>query len=303
MRRQSIQRALLFVCLGFPLHLSAQGPEAAKPDSSSMAGLVRKAVANYKTREAQLENYTYLAHFVLTAFDRHGKPTGQTTFTDEIIMLEGAPYQRTILHNGSPLSPEQEKQQQMLLEAEATARRAGYNKQPVHLPRLAPIAQLPDEFRLRRRGKQLIDGRLVQVIEALPINAKAPASADREYARHFKLKLWIDADEAQIVRLESEVVSSLALDQDRFEISADLKSSDVKTLHFEYARGTTTAMEWTKVNGEVWLPKWSSWKTPKETVSGLMSTQPESPLSFPDQHTATYSDYKKFHVETRVVPK
>ncbi len=268
-----------------------------------MTELVRKAVANYKTREAQLENYTYLAHFVRTEFDRHDKPRGQTTFTDEIIMLEGAPYQRTILYNGSPLSPEREKQQEMLLAAEATARRAGYNKQPVHLFRLAPIAHLPDEFRLRRRGKQLIDGRLVQVIEALPVDAKAPASPDQEYARHFKIKLWIDADEAQIVRLESEVVRSLALAQDTFGGSADLKFPDMKTLRCEYARGTTTVMEWTKVNGEAWLPKWASWKTPKETVSGLVSTQPETRLSFPDQRTATYSDYKKFHVETRVVPK
>src|SRR5262245_41651782 len=132
-------RVLLLVTLILPPHLLAQRASAAKPDPATIAELIRRAVANYKSREAQLDNYTYLAHITRTEFDRTGKPTGQITGTDEIMMLEGAPYRRTVLLNGRPLSPEQEKQQQMLLEAEATARRAGYDNHPVHNPFLAPI--------------------------------------------------------------------------------------------------------------------------------------------------------------------
>ncbi|HKE30819.1 MAG TPA: hypothetical protein VKD65_03775 [Candidatus Angelobacter sp.] len=296
-------RLLLLLALFFPAHLWPQRAKAVKPDPATITELVRRAVANYKSRESQLENYTYLAHVARTEFDRNGKPNGQITGVDEIMMLEGAPYRRTVSLNGRPLSPEQEKQQQMLLEGEASARRAGYNKHPVHNFFPAPIAQLPDEFRLRWRGWQFLDGHEVQVLEALPIDKQKPASSDQEYARHFKMRLWIDADEAQIVRVESEVIRSLTLDQDLPHFSPDFKFSGVHTWRFEYARGTTVAMEWTKVNDEAWLPKWTSWKTPKETVTALTPTKPAAPIHSPAQGTATYSDYKKFRVDTRVVPK
>ena len=301
--RVQLPRLLLLVMLFFPPHLWPQRSRAAKPDSDTITELVRRVVANYKSREAQLDNYTYLAHVARTEFDGNGKPKGKITGTDEIMILEGTPYGRTVLLNGRPLSPEQERQQQMLLEAEASARRAGYNNHPVHNFFLAPIVQLPDEFRLRWRSRQLLRGHEVQIIEALPIDEQRPASSDQEYARHFKMTLWIDADEAQIVRVESEVISSVTLDQNLFEVSPDVKFSGVHTWRFEYARGTTTAMEWTKVNDEAWLPKWSSWKTPKETVTALTPTKPAVPIHSPEQLTATYSDYKKFRVDTHVVPK
>src|SRR5215468_871664 len=301
--RVQLPRLLLLVMVFFPPHLWPQRAKAAKPDSDTITELVRRVVANYKSREAQLDNYTYLAHVARTEFDRNGKPKGKITGTDEIMILEGAPYRRTVFLNGRPLSPEQERQQQMLLEAEAEARRAGYNKHPVHNPFLAPIAQLPHEFRLRWRGQQRLGGHELQMIEALPVDQQRPASSDQEYARHFKVKLWIDADEAQIVRVESELVRTLTLDQNLFAVSPDVKFSEVQTWRFEYARGTTAAMEWTKVNDEAWLPKSSSWKTPKETATALTPTKPAVPLHFPEQLTTTYSDYKKFRVDTRVVPK
>src|SRR5215813_12699976 len=133
-------RLLLLVALIFPPHLLAQRAKAAKPDPATITELVRGAVANYKSREAQLDNYTYLAHVARTEFDQNAKPKGQITGTDEIMMLEGAPYRRTISLDGRPLSPEREKEQEMLLAAEASARRAGYNNHPVHNSFLAPIA-------------------------------------------------------------------------------------------------------------------------------------------------------------------
>lgn len=291
---------MLLAALILPSHLVSQDAKTTKTDFPSVAELVGRAVANYKSREAQLENYTYLAHVVRTEFDGHGKATGEITGTDEIMTLEGAPYRRTILMNGRPLSLEQEKEQQIMLEAEAVARRAGHNQHPVRLSSFAPIAQLPHEFRLRWRGKQTLAGRHLQVIDALALGPDG--SPDREYARHFKMKLWIDADEAQIVRVESEVIRTLTLDQDLLGFK-DYKFSGVGAWRFEFARGTTAAMEWTKVNAEAWLPKWASWKTPKETATDLTPARTAGPLKFRDQRTQTFSDYKKFRVDTRVVPK
>ena len=294
---------LLLVTLFFGLHPSPQDAKAAKPDSSSVAELVGRAVANYKNREAQLDNYTYLAHVVRTEFDRHSHPTDQITGTDEIMFLEGAPYRRVVLLNGRPLSAEQLQQRDIILEGEARARRAGHNNHPVQTFFPAPIAQLPQQFRLRRRGKQILDGREVLLIEALPDDQHQHAGPDQEYASHFKMKLWIDVTEAQIVRAESEVVrDGLAFERDAASFLPGPRFSGITTYRIEIARGSVAAMQWTKVNNEDWLPQWSSWKTPRETFIAL-SPQPRTPLSARDRSFTTYSDYKKFRVGTRIMPR
>lgn len=298
----------LFVLLVFLSHASSlPARAAAKPDTADVADLVRRAVENYQHREAQREKYTYLARVVRTEFDRNGKAKGRITGTYEIMFLKGAPYRRLILINDLPLSPEQETLEQQLLEAEAKMREAGEgNPQPVHTSFSAPVDQLTKGFRLRRRGKQVLNGREVQVVEAVPDGQPLAASPEQEYARHFRMKVWIDVAEAQIVRVESTVVGKgAAIDQDWIGFSRDRSSPEVEFStekhRVEVAPGTVSDTEWIKVNDEVWLPARSYWKTRKMTVMGISSTQ--RPLSFPVEVTSSYSEYKKFRVDTRIVPK
>ena len=52
------------VTVALLLHLFPASAQAAKPDAGTIREMVRKAVANYKGREAQRDDYTYLAHVV-----------------------------------------------------------------------------------------------------------------------------------------------------------------------------------------------------------------------------------------------
>src|SRR5882672_6334076 len=105
-RLGQLSRFLLLAAFVFLPHLSAQAAKSAKPDPSSVTELVRRAVSNYKAREAQRDNYTYLMHVVRTDYGRPGKRKGKITGTYEIMFLEGEPYRRAITLNGHSLSPE-----------------------------------------------------------------------------------------------------------------------------------------------------------------------------------------------------
>jgi hypothetical protein len=117
------------------------------------------------------------------------------------------------------------------------------------------------------------------------------------------MKLWIDTAEAQIIRVESRVVGEqAAIDQALVSWSGSSPRPEFSTAkhRVEVTRGTVSDMEWTKVNDEVWLPARSYWKTAKMTILGLSS---DKPLSFPVELRGSYSDYKKFRVDTRIVPQ
>jgi hypothetical protein len=297
---QLCRLALLAPLLLF-LHLFAQ----TEANPSDVTEMVRTAATNFKSREPQRNDYTYLAHIVRTEFDRDGQPKGNISGTYEIMFLEGSPYRRLIQANGQPLSQEREKHEQLLEAAEAERRRSGEgSRQTLRASFSTLIAQLPEQFRLRSRGKQLQEGRQALMIEALPDAQRPPTMPEQEYARHFKLKVWIDLAETQIVRIESQVISDkLSLDQDLPSFSPDMQLAGMKRFRVEVAHGTTDAMEWTKVNDEAWLPKSAYWKTARETLVDVSSSQPMAPVSFPVQLTWSFSDYKKFRVDARVVPK
>ncbi len=325
---------LAILAVALLLLIRPQPVQAGKADSSSLTELVRRAVANYKAREAQRDNYTYLAHITRTDFDRRGKSKGHTTGTYEIMFLEGAPYRRAITFNGKPLSPEQEQREQALLEAEAKMRKAERENQGASFsfesssfesssfrsssfrssslrstwgaPLDVPFEQLPDEFNLHWRGKQRLDDREVQMIEAFPLskNDDGGLSPGQEYAQHFKLKLWIDAEDAQLVKVEAEIFKGTVVlhPQVASFTHPDFQVSGIGESQIEFARGTITSTEWTKVNDEAWLPKWSYSKTGKGTLVNLSRTSTNLVI-LPVEYTSTFSDYKKFRVNSHIEAK
>lgn len=299
LQRLSVQIALIVfsnLCLMPPA-------QAVSSDTSAINELVRKAVANYKARQPQQNEYTYLAHLDRTDFDRHGKVFNHVTSSYEIMFLAGAPYRRLILSNGQPLSPEQERQEQILLEAEARARRAGStSQQPGLTSFLAPVAQLPDEFHLRARGRQRLDGRELEVIDATPKTEDQPVQPEQEYARHFHMRLWIDTREFQIVRLEAKVAKgTIEIDRTTLVSTPEPHFSGDREIRFVIAPGAVIAEEWTKVNDEAWLPNRLHTRTTRKSTASV--SPGVAPLVFASELTWTYSAYKKFRVDTHIVPK
>ncbi len=279
-----------------------------KRDANDINDLVRRAVANQKARQPLRNDYTYVAHYVGSVFDRRTKSKPFSSDDYEVMFLEGEQYMRHTRHNDQPLPPDQQKRDEITMQAFLKARREAKSKPrgfPFPLTTLKlPIEQLPDYFDLRGKGKQRLDGRDVHVIEALPRNEQRTVNADQEQARHFKIRLWIDAAEAQIVKIETEVVKDLvvtdALTTSVPTVDEAPQVPENRQLRFLYKPGATVSREWTKLSDGAWLPKHVQWKAERRIWLDL----PDSDASSDWLESAdwTYSDYKKFRVKTTILP-
>jgi hypothetical protein len=269
--------------------------------------LVRRAVANYQARQSLLSDYTYLAHCLGSHFDRRARRRPLSSDDYEVMFLEGEQYMRHTRHNDQPLPPDQEKQEEIMMESFAKARREAKSKpgRPSFYTALAlPVRQLADDFNLRRNGKQRIDSREVDVIEALPMDGQGTGSVEQEHARHFKIKLWIDAAEAQIVKIEAEVVKDLLV-KDTEAVSGPMvdqtpSGDESKQRQYLYKRGATLSTEWTKLSDGAWLPKHRQWKAEKRVWLELPNSGSSS--DWLESADWTYSGYKKFRIKTTIVP-
>jgi hypothetical protein len=306
MKARVVSGALVLLIL-----LAVSVPAAPAPSQKRAAidinELVSRAAANFKAREVLCNDYTYLVHYEWSSFDARAKRRRPSTADFEIMFLEGEPYMRQIRYNDQPLPPEQEKRQIARMEAFARARREAKSR-PGGLPAFytaleLPVAQLPDAFELHMKGRQRLDDREVYVIEAVPKVNQNPANAGRDHARHIKMKLWIDPEEAQIVKIEGEVVKEISVTgvptvygPIANETPLVVESQQHRRL---YKPGSTIGEEWTKLDDGDWLPKHVHYKMQER----IWLDFPNSNSSrWREESDCTYSGYKKFRVKATIVP-
>jgi hypothetical protein len=235
------------------------------------------------------------------------KPPSPVSCDYEVMIIEGEPYMRLIRVNDRPLSPDEDKRQTVMMEAFAKAQREAKSKPgglAYYTALELPIALLADQYDLRSRGQQRLDGRDVQVIEALPRDRPEPANADEEHARHFKMKLWINATESQIVKIEGEIVKDVMV-TDIPTISSPIVNdaavvTESKQIRFLYKPGATMSMEWTKLSDGAWLPKRKQWRAKERIWLGLPNSN--SSTNWLDWSDWIYSDYEKFRVKSTILP-
>jgi hypothetical protein len=214
---------------------------------------------------------------------------------------------RQIKYNDQPLPPEEEKRQIAVMEAFARARREAKSR-PGGLPAFytaleLPVAQLPDAFDLHMKGRQRLGDREVYVIEAIPKDNQNPADAGQEHARHFKMKLWIDPQEAQLVKIEAVVVREIVvtgvptvLGPIANETPPVIKPQQQR---FLYKEGSVIGEEWTRLDDGAWLPKHTYAKV-QERIWLELPKADSSPWR--EVRDCTYSGYKKFRVKTTILP-
>jgi hypothetical protein len=171
-----------------------------------------------------------------------------------------------------------------------------------------PLPQLDQSFNLKLLKAQVIDGRKAYVVQADPMHAKDKTSD----ARNFKIKVWIDENDRQIVKVEGKAVRSGPLshaDYAAFSSSKGLSEKEIEqskkqladsTLYYD--EGTTIVQEWTKVNDEVWLLQSRNAKGSHILVVKGNSRFPSANIPNPVEYKTVLSNYKKFRVEHRILP-
>jgi len=162
----------------------------------------------------------------------------------EVIPLEGTPYERLMVKDGRPLSPEEKRKEDRKLEkaeeqrekespAEREARIRKYENER------AFVKELPDAYNFKSLGEEVVNGRPAFVIEMTPRPGFVPVLPHAAMLQHIEGKLWIDKEDIQWAKAEAHVIDTI-------------------TIGWIVARigpGAHFTVEQTKVADGLWMPK------------------------------------------------
>ena len=247
--------------------------------------IVRRAVELDSANARLARNYTFLQRQDVRDLDGAGRVKTEKLETWDITLLEGSPYRRLVARNDQPISAEEQQREEEKLRRSIDERRQETPAQrESRLEEWAkrqerqrePVRELPDAFDFTLTGEELLDGRLVYVIVATPKPGYKPKSTFSGFFPKVKLRLWIDKRDYQGARIEMEVLDTVSLGGFLLRVS----------------KGTRLLIEQNRVNDEVWLPK----KVVLHASARLLLVK-----GLYRDIDVTFSDYKKFQVESRVV--
>lgn len=313
--------------------------------------LVRQAVINFNTREALPRNYTYIetstdhdsrlkgGHGTDTyevmeirgqAFRRHilhdGKSVavGKDPEQDEAYRAKWLEVEHKVL--AEQIKTDQTKEslaaavQKIMEEAGLTDWKPQLFAPAPTLPSMGvvtfaqtlhqfklPLEDLDQKFNLKARGPQVLDGRMTYVVQADPKHAQDETDA----AGNFKIKVWIDLKERQIVRVEAKAVragpitrADYAAYSSKVLSQKEIEERQQRLAHSRlfYGEGTTIMQEWTKVNDEAWLLRRRHVKGSHVLVLNEPSGFVSSNAPLPVEYDTVDTNYKKFRVEHRFLP-
>jgi len=247
--------------------------------------IVRRAVDLDKNNGDNWRNVTYVQHQIDRQFETSGKIKSQADRTWDVTFQEGSPYRRLIARNGVPLTPEEQKAEDEKMQWNIAERRKESKEQRER--RIAewrkradrqrePLNEVPDAFDFQIVREEPIQGAPAWVIDGTPKpNYKAKSSAASILGK-MKARFWISKRDYHWIKLEAETL-------DTFTYGAFL---------LRIGKGAHITMEQARVNGDMWLPT-------RIALAG--SARILLVKGVHAQLDITYSDYKKFVVDSRVV--
>ncbi len=271
--RQSV--FLYLFTLALPAVLAAQDP----------LEIIRRATDLDQRNTEISRSYTFLERQEERDLDSGGKLKKTESSTFDVTLLEGSPYRRLVARNDKPLSPaDQHKEEEKLQKSIDDRRRETPEQRRLRVAewehkkqrQREPLKELPDAFTFKLAGEEALNGGVAYVIDGTPKPGYRPKSQSTAFFPKVKLRLWIDKQDYQWVKV-------------------DLESLDTITFGgflVRLARGSHVTIENARVNNEVWLPK-------RAHIQGSVRIALVKVMR--GEIVYTFSDYKKFQADSRVV--
>jgi hypothetical protein len=170
-----------------------------------------------------------------------------------------------------------------------------------------PLQDLDQKFHLKFKGEHIFEGRKTYIVQADPRNTKD----DADPAGNFKIRIWIDQKELQIVRVEGKAIRSGPLAHAQYAAFSsktlstkeiDERKKQLEASQLFYGDDTVVTEEWSKVNDEVWLPRRRHVKGSHVWIVEGQRRFFRSNFSLPIEYDTVDTNYKKFRVGHRIVP-
>jgi hypothetical protein len=261
-----------------------------KPDASGTVPAEQIREVLRRAEEKDLENdkrqrdYTYIERVERHQLDGHGGANKTETWTSEVLEIYGEPVVRRTSKDDKPLSADEAKKEDEKIqkiidkrknESEEDRRKRLAREEKDREEDRKFVLEIADAFNFRLIGSEAIGGRDAWVFEGEPRPGYEPKERNAKMLSKFKGRVWIDKAEAQWVKL-------------------DITAIDTVSVGFVLARihkGTHLVIELTRVNDELWLPKF---------LQLHFDARVALFKSYDDDVEQTYRDYKKFRTDTKI---
>jgi hypothetical protein len=255
---------------------------AQNADQDARAIVVRAVAAGDRNDRLMLD-YTYKVRDDVRELDGRGRVKSDHSTLDEVLFIGGKRYFRPLEQDGKPLPPGREKSEEAKLER--AAREAGRLSEAEHekriddaerdrLKRREQFRDIPAAYDFKLLGEMHIEGRRTWEILSTP----QPGYHGKfgGIFRNIEGKLWIDEQDYEWTKVEAEVL-------DNFSLGWFLARID---------KGTHISFEMTRVNDELWAPGHFA-LTASARIALMKKVNAEQ--------NVTFSDYKKFQTDSRIV--
>jgi hypothetical protein len=296
MSRPLVAIAAVFLTVAvFPASATCRSAQIALPEAGPFLENVRK---HLKSDRALLGQYTFTERELERRLNGKGVVTKEDLRLNEVyppLEQDDEPYRRTISVNGEPVArgvlekKDDERRKKVL----AYSERLQHESESDRRKRLAKEAERDrkeqetiDEilrvYDVRLLSRDMIGGRPAILCSVTPRPDYRPRTDDGKILKKFGGRVWFDEDDYELVRADVQVTDDLTFG---FGIFARLH----KGSRFEIVRR--------KVNDEIWLPAEVRYQV-SARIALLKRIRAEG--------VSTYSDYKKFSVQTSTtfsVPK
>jgi len=300
MKVTALQARTVVSLLALSLGLSSsramgQEPAPAEPSSPAIAApqsppadpaeIIRRVAAHEEENEKRFRNYTFRESDQENKLDGKGDVKSTEITASEVMMIYGEQVHRLIAKDGKPLPPEdaakeEEKINKLLAkyknesEDQRAKRLAKYEEEEEK--KRSFVKEVADAFNLTMLQPETVDGHQLYVIQGEPKPGYHSHSDEGKFLTKFHGKIWIDPNAYQWVKLELETLDTISY------------GLFLARLH----KGTRFFVEQTRVNDDVWLPK---------LLRLHLGVRVALLKDVNYDVTQTYSDYKKFGSQSRIV--
>jgi hypothetical protein len=248
--------------------------------------LIRSSADKDVENTKRERDYTYIRRDEERKLDNKGKTKSTESKTYEVMVLAGEHAEKLIARDDKPLpekeaKKEDEKIQKLIAKGEKETesdrkKRLAKSEKETEEGRQF-VREVADAYKFTTRGMEEVSGRPAYVIDADPLPGYKPRLSDAKILPKVRMRLWIDKEEQQWVKIDIECI-------DTFSIGLFLARIN---------KGSTIHVEQTRVNDEVWLPKHLNLKV--DARIALLK-------NFDAEYDVTFRDYQKFRTDAVIRP-
>jgi hypothetical protein len=261
---------------------SAPKGTALSKQNLTASAIIDRSLRKYRENLDIQHNYIFRQREVNQELDGKGQVKKTEIHTYEVFMpCPGDWYEKLVEKNDKPLNEGDQKKESDKLDKYCADEKKHEETHQRDLEKWKEERQERDiadgikkVYNFTLDGEEQRDGRQVYVVSAEPNPAYKPDKRWEHLLAKMRGKLWIDAADYQVVKVEADLFDDFHVGLFLFKLN--------KGAHFEF--------EQARINGETWLPS-------REYLRG------SGRVTFVTgrfQQNTTYSDYRKFRTDTKI---